>query len=150
MKRPLSFLGYILLGIFSANTVLANETPVMLCSGLHENGSRANVEITKVWHHLEPGMEPDTTYLFSFTYIGENSLGFWNHAGSIVKGNFSISNQKIMNAIESGQLIHKKENSSVAYYLDFDLNLSTKEAILSHRSGKPVSFNLSLQCTGNL
>lgn len=150
MKRHLVYLSFILLSVgFSANTLLAVETPIMLCSGLHENGSRANVEITKIWHHLEPGMEPETTYEISYIYIGENSLGFWNHTGSVVKGNISLSNQEVMNARRAGELSYINEQSDRSYYINFSVNLNTKDGVLSHRSGMPVNFVISLRCTGD-
>jgi hypothetical protein len=149
MKKLLVYLSSILLSLsLGASTMLSNETPVMLCSGTHPNGSRANVEITKFWHHLEPGMEPDTSYEFSYAYIGENSLGNWGEAGSVAKGSFSLTHQEMMNAKKAGQLTIEEKQINVAYYFGFDLNLNTKEATISHQSGKSIKWGLSLQCTG--
>lgn len=151
MKKHLLHLGSIFLSLsFGAHALGVIESPLMVCSGLHENGSRANVEITKFWHHLEPGMDPAPRYELVYTYIGENSIGFWDHAGSKVKGSVSFSDSQMMDAVDTGKLSVAEKQSNVVYYFNFDLDVSTKKATISHRSGKSVAWEMALDCTGDI
>ncbi|MCA9507695.1 MAG: hypothetical protein KC505_04640 [Myxococcales bacterium] len=150
MKRHLVNLSFVLSIVFSSSVLFGHETPLIICSGVHENGSMAILEITKLWHHIEPGMEPDTFYDISFTYMGENSLGFWDQAGSVVKNSISLSDQEMAHALSIGQIAYDNEQSNKAYSLSFMLNFSTMQARLFHRSGKPIRFDISLKCVGNI
>lgn len=140
---------FLVMPSFFAFAVLGNEHLRIICSGLDENLGRASVQIHKIWHHLEPGMEPPTTYKISYQYIGTNSVGNWNEAGSGVDDSKIFSDQEAKAAFHNdGYFAIENHNHSVPNYFSFRLDLLTNNASIVFNCGKTTYFSVLLTCTG--
>lgn len=138
---------FLLIPSFFAFAVFGNEHLRIICSGLDANLGRSTVQIHKIWHHLEPGMEPPTTYKISYQYIApvEN----WNETGSIVDGSKIFSDQEALAAFyNDGYFAIDNQNHSVANYFCFRLDLKTNNASIVFKSGKTTNISVPLTCTG--
>ncbi len=124
----------------------------MLCSGINNQKAQVQIKITKTFHHLEPGMEPASSYEISHSYIGPNSIGLWDRAGSTVMGSIILSEEEMSLALkqEEAMFVVERTQANVNHSFSLSIHLESNKALIAHTSGKSISYGMTLVCAGKL